>query len=141
MPLVGMDEAGAAAVEEERFGDDIGGIEGAGAEGDDGVESGGGTDVYEGDEDDDEGGDDDGEGWDGGFGLELVLRVSQVTLQFLFFPADGNRRVRKKSAYFCNETPSGQTTITRQCPYQSRRRCHCRDCACSSHKEENRDQY
>lgn len=80
---MGMDEDGAVAVEEEIFGDDIGGIDGADAEGDDGVESGGGDNIYEGDEDGDEGGEDDGEGWDGGFGLELVLRVSQVTLQFL----------------------------------------------------------
>lgn len=85
MALVGKDEAGAAAVEEKRFGDDIGGIEGADAEGDDGVEGCGGAHIDEADEDSDEGGDDDGEGWDGGFGLELVLRVSQVTLQLLFF--------------------------------------------------------
>ena len=63
----------AATVEEEGFGDDVGGVEGADAEGDDGVEGGGGADADEANDNGDERGDDDGEGWDGGFGLELVV--------------------------------------------------------------------
>ena len=65
------DRARAAAPEEEGFGDDVGGVEAADAEGDDVVEGGGGADVDEADEAGDEGGDEDGEEGDGGFGLDL----------------------------------------------------------------------
>lgn len=54
------DAAGDAAVEEEAFGDDVGGVEGGDGEGDDAVEGDGGTEVDEADEAGEGGGDDDG---------------------------------------------------------------------------------
>lgn len=65
------DGACAAAPEKEGFSDDVGGVEGADAEGDDVVEGGGGADVDEADEAGDEGGDEDGEEGDRGVGLDL----------------------------------------------------------------------
>lgn len=93
---MGVDEARAAAVEEESLRDDVGCVQGADAEGDDGVEGGGGADVDETDEDGDEGGDDDGEGWDGGFGLELDSYVNPlITLQLLLLFSRGAKMGRK----------------------------------------------
>lgn len=64
----------APAPEEKAFGDDIGSVETADAEGNDIVEGGGGANVDEADETGDEGCYDDGEEGDCGFGLDLADR-------------------------------------------------------------------
>ena len=61
----------APAPEEEAFGDDVGGVEAADAEGDDVVEGGGGANVDEADEARDDGCDHDGEERDCRSGLDL----------------------------------------------------------------------
>lgn len=55
-----------AVVEEEGFGKDVGGVQRADAEGDDGIEGGGGADVDEADKTGDKGHDEDGVKWDRG---------------------------------------------------------------------------
>ncbi len=65
----------APAPEEQGFGNDVGSVEAADAEGNDVVEGGGGADVDEADEAGDEGGDEDGEEGDGVFGLDLLLML------------------------------------------------------------------
>lgn len=71
--VAGSDAAGDAAVEEETLGDDVGGVEGADAEGNDVVEGGGGAEVDEADEAGDAGGDDDGVDGDGAADLDLIM--------------------------------------------------------------------
>lgn len=69
----GADAAGAAAVEEEALGDDVGCIQVRDAEGDDVVEGGGGPDVDQADDAGGEGGDEDGVDGDGAAGLDLEV--------------------------------------------------------------------
>ncbi len=75
------DAAGAAAVEEKAFGDDVGSVEAGDAEGDDVVEGCGGADVDEADDAGGEGGDDDGVDGDGCACLYLVSRYQCVGLR------------------------------------------------------------
>ena len=74
----------ASAPEQEAFGDDIGGVEAADAQGDDVVKGGGGADIDEADEAGDDGCYHDGEEGDCGFGLDLRVisqSVRPVTLE------------------------------------------------------------
>ena len=79
-----MDGTRTSAPEEEAFGDDVGGVEAADAEGDDVVECGGRADVDEADEAGDDGCYHDREKRDCGFGLDLrdvSQSVRSVTLE------------------------------------------------------------
>ena len=78
------DGTGTSAPEQEAFGDDVGGVEAADAEGDDVVKCGGGADVDEADEAGDDGCYHDGEERDCGAGLDLrdiSQSVRPVTLE------------------------------------------------------------